>query len=283
MLNLFAYMYILGLLCTQGYQLDTYPTNRQRGMSTSSEVSQPLNNPKLQVMIFWSHKCSPCLREMPRIDSIAEAVKDRAQFKYVNSEDYDPKIYQEKYVNLSFLWDKDSVIWKKYNPTAWGIVVIEDGNNMEMWKGYTYQITDRLLETLMAGDEVEVMSPKYVVNMSVEQSVEPGPSEIAYDPDAEGLHMAIKNKTIGAVFRHILRSIHGFNANITSIDELNANIPHNITLKVDCSRAEAKRLVLNRLLRMLAGGYNVDIVLKNPDQEHVPRNIVIDYSEYLEY
>lgn len=115
---------------------------------TAAEVGQSAG--KVTVVTFWASWCAPCRKELPMLEGLQRAAKDRVQVVAVNIEDREQ--FRRVARTLSSLTLKITHDYDKQAHDAYGVsgiphmvIIGRDGRILAVHRGYSEQAIDGIL------------------------------------------------------------------------------------------------------------------------------------------
>jgi hypothetical protein len=213
------------------------------------------------------------------MDAIAKS-NPEISFIWISAED-ENKIseYTDSLTYLRFVNDKDSVIWKEFNPTGWGIGYAFGDNGNLLWHGYTSELTDEILSSVLSGSRVERKSYTFGVEYTVAHKVGFGEYSTSVIPHEDGQEWRFENKPITSLIGMLVRGIYGNDVKIISLGAERAATPISFSVRFHYAEGEWKS-TFRRFLNMLCGGYNIQMSFGDDREEGLTNVVVIDYTGY---
>jgi uncharacterized protein (TIGR03435 family) len=125
---------------------------------SEGEAPPDLGQNKVVVIEFWATWCAPCIEGIPRLNELADAMGERAQFIAVTSEGDRAtveKFLERKPIHAHVGLDTDESLSRDFNVQVIPhTVIIRPDGRIAAW-GHIDDVTHEMLEKVAAGEEIE--------------------------------------------------------------------------------------------------------------------------------
>jgi len=109
---------------------------------------------KSVVLDFWASWCGPCRMAMPKVNAVANALKDEpVAFYAVNlqeTEDIAKRFIEKNAITLPVLYDRDGTVARNYGVEGIPFLVVIDANGKVAWihNGYSEDLEKTLTQAV---------------------------------------------------------------------------------------------------------------------------------------
>jgi thiol-disulfide isomerase/thioredoxin len=247
-------------------------------ITTKGEVVETamLNTPAL--IVFWSTRCSPCLKELPVMNQFAR-LNPKMNFIWVSSENEDAVLRStDSSTNMKFINDADSTIWKKFNPTGWGVGFAFSAAGDMLWHGYTSEITEEMLSAITEGRSIERKKYRFGIEYLMVNEVGFGDYVFSIIDHEDGEEWRLKNKPMSSLISVLVHAIYG-QVEIIELGAERASTPIKLSVRFRFDKGERASSFL-KFLKMLCGGYDIQLTVGESREDGLKTIVVIDYTKY---
>lgn len=140
---------------------DIKTTTRNGEPVGAEQISVWLEEGKTLAISFWSKRCPPCIKHLPRENALAERYKDRGfMWLWINVNEKPEEIPDgiwEKCPSMHVLFDVDGATLNAYDDPPWGPVYIVNAENGVLWYGSSFELCDTMLSRML---ETRVGTPR---------------------------------------------------------------------------------------------------------------------------
>ncbi|MCB2204134.1 hypothetical protein KQI65_05245 [bacterium] len=231
-------------------------------------------------MVFWSTHCSPCLKELRRMNMLAQEHPE-ISFVWVSGQDDEKKIGKlaDTLTAIHFIHDPDSTVWHEFNPESWGVAYAFDKSGTQFLKGYSSEITDGNINSIAMEKSITRRHSRIGYQFNFDTEVGFGAHEFSYIPHDNGEEVQLTNKSATSLVNYLLTSLYGNKVEIVERNEANASTPVKmirLRLRYD---EEQKKAAFERFLKMFCAGYGIVLDLEKSADGEVQK-VIVDYSGY---
>lgn len=234
---------------------------------------------RASLIAFWSTRCSPCIKELPVMNQFA-GKRPKISFVWVNAlKDEDVTCFAGSLMNISFVHDPDSLIWKDFDPKIWGEVFAFSAAGKLLWHGSTYEITEEILSSIEQGIAPKRKKHRFAVEYSVQNDVGYGGGEYSVEPHDDGEELLVKKHSFASLLEMLAQMAYGGDVRVVALHEARAAAPVTLRVRYRCAREE-RREARARLLKMLCAGYDVGLTVSESRDNGMQKEVVLDYGEF---
>jgi len=204
----------------------------------------------------------------------------KINFIWVSSENEDKVLrYTDSLTNVKFINDIDSTIWNEFKPTGWGVGFAFSAAGDMLWHGYTSEITEEILSAIGEGRSIERKNYRFGIEYSMVNVVGFGNSEASVINHEDGDEWRLNNKPLSSLIRVLVNTIYGQNVEILELGAERANTPIKLSVRFRFDKGERASSYL-RFLKMLCGGYDIQLTVGESREDGIKTVVVIDYTKY---